>query len=551
MAETRFDMQKQDYMSLCKAYLTEELSKRKVNQKALLKAELLCEEAILKVAQYAREDTTLSIRIRRSIVGTYVEIQAKGEEIPELFGDGNISYAAKTLESSEEDIDTGLLILVANKKYVKYSNNNGTNLFKIIVGKSEQSTTRLTMYSLAASIVIGFIFKLFVPDFINTSLCYYFFVPVRTMFMNALKIIVGPVVFFSIVTCISQFTNLSELGKIGVKVICMYLFTTLIAIVVGIGVFYLINPGTWGGALIGDLTTTETTVNTGATVSTLSTIINIVPSNIVKPFLESDTLQIFFIAILLGTAVGMIGSYSKPIRDLFESFNELFLTVTMLITKLIPLVLFCSMFIMLTRTGFDAMKAMIGMALTDVLALSCMLVVYGLLILLIGRLNPITFYRKNFSGMLNAFSLSSTSASMPVNIKICSEKLGISPKVCNFSIPLGAAITMDGVSVHLAVAIMFLAKMYGVEVPHAMIMSIIITILMLSLGTPAVTGASLVCLGILLNMMGVPMEAIGLIIGVDLLLDMFRTVPNTTGHVAATLIVAKLEKLLDIDVYKS
>lgn len=109
MAETRFDMQKQDYMSLCKAYLTEELSKRKVNQKALLKAELLCEEAILKVAQYAREDTTLSIRIRRSIGGTYVEIQAKGEEIPELFGDGNISYAAKTLESSEEDIDTGLV----------------------------------------------------------------------------------------------------------------------------------------------------------------------------------------------------------------------------------------------------------------------------------------------------------------------------------------------------------------------------------------------------------------------------------------------------------
>ncbi len=551
MTEASFDTQRQDYMSLCKAYLTEELTKLKLNQKVLLKTELLCEEAILKAAAYAKEDTTFTIRIKRSLWGNYVEIREKGEEIPELSGGGNISYAAKTLESGKEDIDIGLLILVANEKYVKYYHDNGINLFKITVGKSEQKSTRLTMYSLAASIVIGFIFKLFVPEAINTSLCDYAFAPIRTMFMNALKIVVGPVVFFSIVTCISQFTNLSELGKIGAKVICMFIFTTLIAIVVGIGMFYLIDPGMWGGALIGDLTTTEPAVDTGVTVSILSTIINIVPANIVRPFLESDTLQIFFIAILLGTAVGMIGSYSKPIRDLFESFNELFLTVTMLITKLIPLVLFCSMFIMITRTGFDAMKAMFGMALTDVLALSSMLVVYGILILIIGRLNPITFYRKNLRGMLNAFLLSSTSASMPMNIKICSEDLGISPKVCNFSIPLGAAITMDGVSVHLAVASMFLAKMYAVEVPHSMMMSIIITILMLSLGTPAVTGASLVCLGILLNMMGVPMEAIGLIIGVDLLLDMFRTVPNTTGHIAATLIVAKLEKLLDIDVYKS
>ncbi|WP_026666297.1 dicarboxylate/amino acid:cation symporter [Butyrivibrio sp. FC2001] len=551
MAETRFDMKKQDYMSLCKAYLTEELSKRKVNQKALLKAELLCEEAILKVAQYAREDTTLSIRIRRSIGGTYVEIQAKGEEIPELFGDGNISYAAKTLESSEEDIDTGLLILVANEKHVKYSNNNGTNLFKITVGKSEQSTTRLTLYALAVSIVIGVIFKLFVPEFVNTGLCTYIFVPIRTMFMNALKIVVGPVVFFSIVTCISQFTNLSELGKIGVKVICMYMLTTLIAIVVGFGMFFIINPGMWGGALIGNLTTLEPTVSTGVAVSILSTIINIIPANIVRPFLESDTLQIIFLAILLGAAVGMIGSYSKIVRDLFEAFNELFLTVTTLITKLIPLVLFSSMFIMLTTTGFETMKAMFGMALTDVLALSCMMVVYGILILLIGRLNPFTFFRKNLRGMLNAFSLSSSSASMPVNIKICTDDLGISPKVCNFSIPLGATINMDGVSVHLAVASMFLAKMYGVEVPHSMALSIIITIVMLSLGTPSVTGASLVCLGILLDMIGVPMEAIGLIIGVDSLLDMFRTVSNTTGDIAVTLIVAKMEKLLDIDVYKS
>ena len=136
-------------------------------------------------------------------------------------------------------------------------------------------------------------------------------------------------------------------------------------------------------------------------------------------------------------------------------------------------------------------------------------------------------------------------------MQICTEKLGISPKVCNFSIPLGATINMDGVSIHLAIVSMFLAKVYGVEVPAASLFSICITIVILSLGTPGIPGASLVCTGILLQQIGVPLEAIGLIIGVDALLDMFRTLSNTTGDMAVTLIVARLEKLLDINKYLS
>ena len=135
-------------------------------------------------------------------------------------------------------------------------------------------------------------------------------------------------------------------------------------------------------------------------------------------------------------------------------------------------------------------------------------------------------------------------------MQICTEKMGISPKVCNFSIPLGATINMDGVSVYLAVATLFLAKMYGVAIPESALVSIIITIVMLSLGAPGVPGASLVCLGVLLNQVGVPIEAIGLIMGIDSLLDMCRTVSNTTGDMAVTIIVARLENFLDIKKYK-
>ncbi len=160
------------------------------------------------------------------------------------------------------------------------------------------------------------------------------------------------------------------------------------------------------------------------------------------------------------------------------------------------------------------------------------------------------FYPAALFARLNAFTLASSNAAMPMNMQICTDKMGISPKVCNFSIPLGATINMDGVSAYLAVTTLFLAKMYGVAIPESALVSIIISIIMLSLGAPGVPGSSIVCVGVILNTVGVPIEALVLIIGVDSLIDMFRTVSNTTGDMAVTLIVAKQEKLLDIKKYK-
>ncbi len=551
MLKATFDTKGTDFVSYCMRFIIDELNKLKLEKKIVLKTELLCEEAILKLSKCAPEGASIQIAIRRSITGTAIELKALGEEIEELSGGGNINYVAQAMDNMDEKMDTGFLILKANEKVVKYSHINGMNLIRIKVAKSEQSAVALTLLSLVVSTIIAILFRKFLPGAVSVSLCNYVFIPIRTMFINALKMVVGPVVFFSIVTCISQFTNLSELGKIGAKIFAFYTFTTFVAVGVGFGMFYLLQPGKWGNALLNSPASTDIAINTDADTSIINVIVNIIPANLLEPFVKSNTLQIIFLAILLGIAVGMIGSYSKLIKNIFEACNELFITVTAMIAKFIPLAVFCSMFIMITNAGMDSMMEMLEMMSTDILALLVMMVIYGILILFIGRLNPITFFRKNLPGMINAFTLASSNASMPMNIKICTEKMGISPKVCNFSIPLGATVNMDGVSVHLAVASMFLAKMYAVEVPQSAMVSIVITIVLLSLGTPGVSGASLVCLGVLLNQMGVPIEAIGLIMGVDAIIDMCRTVSNTTGDMAVTLIVARLEKLLDIDVYKS
>lgn len=539
-----FETDKQCYLSSCISYIGEELKKLKVSQKDSLKLELLCEESILKLVRYIPDSGSITVRVRHSLSGGIIEISGRGDEIAELSDSGNISYAAKALED-DEDIDTGLLILKANGESVKYSHSDGINLIKIRIKAGGKKSMHLTLLALVSSIIVGLLFRQFVPEAFNLALCDYIFSPFRTMFINALKMVVAPVVFFSIVTCISQFASLSELGRIGAKVMGMYFFTTLLAICVGFGMFFLINPGTFGAAAGIAAGGVDSVTAAGAEVSILNTIINIVPSNLFKPFVESDTLQIIFLAVLLGFAVGMIGDYSRIIKDLFESCNELFLTVTTIIAKFIPLAVFCSMFIMITQIGTDTMMDMFGMAVTVILALLLMMCVYALLILLIGRVNPITFFRKNWPGMLTAFSLASSNAAMPTNIRICTDSLGISPKVCTFSIPLGATVNMDGVSIHLVIATMFLAKVYGVDVQGPALFSIILTIVILSLGAPGVPGSSLVCLGILLQQIGVPVEALGIIMGIDSLIDMFRTVSNTTGDMAVTLIVSSREKLLD------
>ena len=180
-----------------------------------------------------------------------------------------------------------------------------------------------------------------------------------------------------------------------------------------------------------------------------------------------------------------------------------------------------------------------------------MLIVYGLAILIVGRLNPLTFFKKNLEGMVTSFSLCSSSAMMPVNMRICTEKMGISPKVSSFSIPLGATVNMDGSCINLTMSALFLAKMYGINVPTSTLISMAVTIILLSVGSPGVPGAGLVCIAVVLRCIGCPLEAVGLIMTVYPFVDLLITMSNTTGDMAATLVVAKSEHLLDERVFKS
>ncbi|RKM60644.1 dicarboxylate/amino acid:cation symporter [Butyrivibrio sp. CB08] len=514
------------------------------NKKLIQKTELITEEMIAELSKNSFPGSALKVQVTKRLGDTSVNLSMKGAAFEPYSDD----------ESIDEDSSIGVIRSVLLRSYgenFKYRNKNNVNLVRIVADQSEQKLNNSALYALALGLVFGIIARMFIPQPVNAVLCDYILDPIKTVFMHAIKIIVAPVVFFSIVSCFSQFGSLSEVGKLGSKVIGVYLLTTVIAVFVGLAVFSIIQPGEFGFALASDLSSQAVNIDTSVDTSLLSTVLNIVPSNFLSPFLESDTLQLIFLAVLCGLSVGSIGQYSAMLKELFDALNSLFLSITKIIAKFIPVAGFVSIALLIINLSIDNLVAILSAALSHMLAICVMLCVYGMLVMILGRVNPIKFFKNNREGMITSLTLSSSSASVPTNMRVCTEKMGISPVVANFSIPLGATINMDGVCIYLTMFGLFMAKAYGIQITLPALISLCFTIVLLSLGAPGVPGCALICLGVILETLNIPMEALGLIIAINPILDMFDTMSNTTGDVAAAVIVARSEKMLDVEKFNS
>ena len=522
------------------------LSQLKVNRKLAGKTALVCEETLVMLLRAAPEGADLQVQIRRFFGDVSVVLSVPGSAFDPYLGEPAGDGEADALD---EDAIRAMLLRSHGDKF-KYRNRGGVNQVRILTGRGDQTTQNATFLALGAGLLLGLLVKLLLPQSVSDGLCTYLLEPVRTVFLNALKIVIAPLVFFSMATCFSQFKSFRDFGKLGIKVLGVYFLTTLLAIGISLAVFYVIQPGTWGFALTGGAEAAAIEVETDVEYGILPTLINIVPSNFLRPFLEADTLQLMFLAVLCGAALGMIGQYSAPLKNFFEACGSLFQTIMTILSRFIPYAAFASVCAMVIRLGGSSMLFVLSGAGTHILALLLMFLVYALLILCFCRLNPLTFYKKTREGMVTSFTLSSSAAAIPTNMRICTEKLGISSRVANFSIPLGATVNMDGVSSLLVILSLFLARAYGIEVPVSSLAPLLITVVLLSLGSPGVPGAGFVCLGIVLSTIHVPIEALGLIIAINPIMDMCETVTNTTGDVAAALIAAKSEKLLDESIYR-
>ena len=411
-----------------------------------------------------------------------------------------------------------------------------------------KNLTRNVLIGMAAGILVASTFYYsqgFINEDISVGVEKYIFNLGGQIFKNLLMLVVVPLVFFSLVTGISSLSNMVKLGSIATKTIGLYLFTTAIA--VSLALFF-----GWAFNLSGFEGTVDSYVPPSGDSSLYGTVLRIFPNNIFGAFIENNMLGIVFISILFGLALNLTDDLTNGLSKTFERFNIVFLKIVLLIMTFAPIGVFCLMGSYVMAKGLNIFGDLVQYVLLLIFVLFFHLIfTYSLILKSFANLSPLIFYRKMKNVALFAFSTSSSAATIPVTLKTVTDDLGVKKDVSSFVVPVGATINMDGTAIMQGLATMFIASTVGIDLTLIQYGQIVVLAIVTSIGTAAVPSAGTVTLALILGSLGLPLDAIGLILAVDRILDMIRTAVNVCGDAAVSCIVAKSENELDLSVYNS
>ncbi|WP_458396901.1 dicarboxylate/amino acid:cation symporter [Anaerotignum sp.] len=369
-------------------------------------------------------------------------------------------------------------------------------------------------------------------------------------FIRLMKMLVVPLVFCSIVCGSMAIGDTKKLGTVGVRTLAFYLATTALAICVALAMGNLLDPGV--GLDMSAISANAAEVQTMESTSMAQTILNIIPDNPIGALANGNMLQIIVFALIVGVILAKLGEKTETVGNFFSQFNDVMMEMTMMVMSLAPIGVFCLISRTFAGIGFSAFlplaKYMIGVLLA--LAVQCFIVYLGLLKIFSG-LNPIKFIKNFFPVMAFAFSTATSNATIPMSIDTLAKKMGVSKRISSFTIPLGATINMDGTAIMQGVAVVFAAQAFGIVLTPVDYVTVIGTATLASIGTAGVPSVGLVTLTMVFNSVGLPVEAIGLIMGIDRILDMARTAVNITGDAVCTTIVAHQNNAIDKEVFKN
>lgn len=405
--------------------------------------------------------------------------------------------------------------------------------------KSRKKTglTSKIFIALIAGMVLGIIMHYFIPsshikdDIIVEGIFYL----IGQMFIRAMQMLVVPLVFFSIADGCRNMGDTKTLGKVGVRIVVFYIFTTALAILIALSLSSVIGPGKGMNMTIGS---NEFSVEATEHTSMKDTILNMIPTNPIGALAEGDMLQIIIFAVVVGLLIAGMEDRMQTLGNIITEMNELMMNMTMAVMKLAPI----GVFFLIARTfanlGYDVIISMFSYMVSVVLGLGFQLIiVYMLFLALFVRVNPFNFLKRFFPVMTFGFSTASSNATVPVNIQTL-EDIGVDKKISSFTIPLGATINMDGTAIMQGVAVVFISNAYNIDLDLTDYLTVIMTATIASVGTAGIPSVGLVTLSMVLSSVGIPVEGIAMIMGIDRILDMARTAVNLTGDAAGTIIVA-------------
>lgn len=366
-------------------------------------------------------------------------------------------------------------------------------------------------------------------------------------FIRLMQMLVVPLVFCSLICGSMAIGDTKTLGKVGIKTVVFYLFTTAVAVVIALSVAYLIKPGI--GLDIAAVEVGEVAMTTEK-MSFVDTLLNIIPKNPVASLAGGDMLPIIVFALFVGIMLARLGKKAATVANFFTEFNDIMMEMTGVIMKIAPVGVFCLIARTFANLGFGAFAPMIKYmgSVTLALFIQCF-IIYQILLFAFTRLNPVKFIKKFASVMGFAFSTATSNATIPMSIETLEKRMGVSKQISSFTIPLGATVNMDGTSIMQGVAVVFIAQAYGINLTPEDLVTVVATATLASIGTAGVPSVGLVTLSMVLTSVGLPVEGIALIMGIDRILDMMRTAVNITGDAVCTTIVAKQENALDREVF--
>ena len=385
-----------------------------------------------------------------------------------------------------------------------------------------------------AGILVGFIFLkvggTFTTDYLK---------PFGTIYINLLKFMVVPVVLFSIMSGVISLNDLKKVGSVGIKTFIYYICTTALAVVIGLVV---VNCFKGFFPVLDSSVTAGLEYEAAEAPKVMDVIVNIFPDNLLKPMVDTNMLPVIVIAIFFGAGVLAAGEKGKMIANLVESMDEVVMKVLMMIIKLTPIGVFCLMADVVAVNGakvVGSLALVVGVAYIGYIL--HLVIVYSLSVKFLAGMSPIRFFKGVAAAMLTAFTTTSSNATLPVNIECCND-MGAEPEISSFVLPLGATINMDGTAIYQAVATVFIACCYGIDLTIGQMVMVVVTATLASIGTAGVSGAGMIMLSMVLLQVGLPVEGIAIIAGVDKLFDMGRTTLNITGDATCAMWLSRVER---------
>lgn len=382
--------------------------------------------------------------------------------------------------------------------------------------------------ALVLAIIVGLLIQPY-AKFAST-----YITPFGTIFLNLIKFIVGPIVLFSIMAGVVSMKDIKKVGAIGGTTLIYYLCTTAFATAIGL---FLANSFQ---KYFPVLSVSNLSYKAGDKVSAMDTLVNVFPNNFLAPLYEANMLQVIVMALILGFAIILVGKKAEPAVRAVDVCNNVFMKAMEMILKLSPIGVFCLLCPVIAENGAKILGSLAMVLLVAYIGyIAHALIVYSLAVRTLGGMNPVKFFKGMLPAILFAFSSASSVGTLPLNME-CTEKLGVPKEVSSFVLPLGATINMDGTAIYQGVCSVFIAACYGIHLTFPQMITIVVTATLASIGTAGVPGSGMVMLAMVLQSVGLPVDGIALVAGIDRIFDMGRTTVNITGDASCSVIVSHL-----------